>query len=803
MNHITMRDARSAMLFTYSILTTSCVLQSGALVSPNSEKCNDFSEQNSTLKECRLLWPEISCVVNVDLKNQDTSIEENLRFTFQFRVLNYVREEANLSESSSARDNELVKHHLSLEAITITKEPPSEDGYHSHNISRNASLPFLLKLVGYDGIRIESTFNSSCPVAQSHFRKTTLTGNRYARLPAVQVLPDINIAEVEFDNGLFSEKLRSLLIGPLHGKVRLLHLILSTGFKVNTSATLGNLGELGVEDLKVNGAQWPHLGRNTLPFTPRLFRLDVSNNGLEVIAEDSFERTPFLQSLNISNNKLLKLPSSLSRLKSLEVLDLSSNPSLQFNSSSETLRFLTNLKWLNLSHIPLKTFKSLGQFIQRGNYMELLGIQLINCDIVISEENLTTFDNMPSLVELDLSQNDLTKVPSQMFSKLKNLQTLRLASNRLSNISLNTSNLKNLELIDLTNNKITSIFNIKITGNVTEINLSDNTVLPWDSELCEIYFTSSNQWLKRLNLSYNLISYISESMIKSFSTLDFIDLGGNSFDCDNCNMVPFQTWLSENKTINILNLGCTENLKCGDLRHLSKNIIDVKVNATSCPAEDDTDWSLIVGVPLLVCAALILFTVIAVFGYRYEITYIRHLINIRRQRHFRDSQSIARFNAADRDWVMKELQPHLEQGAEKYRLCLHERDFALGSIIADNIVESMKDSRSTLVVLTPHFVKSQWCRWELEVANHKLFQDDREFLILVELKKLDRKTLPKHLAYMVETRTYLEWPKGQGTHTRAWGRLKYALGESLYQRRLRDRVKGKDVESNDDVQELE
>jgi protein toll len=64
-------------------------------------------------------------------------------------------------------------------------------------------------------------------------------------------------------------------------------------------------------------------------------------------------------------------------------------------------------------------------------------------------------------------------------------------------------------------------------------------------------------------------------------------------------------------------------------------------------------------------------------------------------------------SVADRDWVISELQPELEDGPEKYRLCLHERDFKLGSIIANNIVECMRNSRTTLVVLSPHFVRSQ------------------------------------------------------------------------------------------------
>jgi hypothetical protein len=72
------------------------------------------------------------------------------------------------------------------------------------------------------------------------------------------------------------------------------------------------------------------------------------------------------------------------------------------------------------------------------------------------------------------------------------------------------------------------------------------------------------------------------------------------------------------------------------------------------------------------------------------------------------------------------------------------------------------------------------------VANHKLFEDDRDFLVLVELKKLNRKAVPPHLSYLLDTRTYLEWPERPGHHRVTWRRLKDALGESLHQRRNRD-----------------
>jgi hypothetical protein len=55
------------------------------------------------------------------------------------------------------------------------------------------------------------------------------------------------------------------------------------------------------------------------------------------------------------------------------------------------------------------------------------------------------------------------------------------------------------------------------------------------------------------------------------------------------------------------------------------------------------DPVVVIGLPLLVVAALVLLTVIAIYGYRFEIAYVRHLVNIRRQRHIRENESIAHY----------------------------------------------------------------------------------------------------------------------------------------------------------------
>lgn len=67
------------------------------------------------------------------------------------------------------------------------------------------------------------------------------------------------------------------------------------------------------------------------------------------------------------------------------------------------------------------------------------------------------------------------------------------------------------------------------------------------------------------------------------------------------------------------------------------------------------------------------------------------------------------------------------------------------------------------------------------MANHRLFEGNRDFLILLELERLDAKAVPRHLRYLMDTRTYLEWPANGMTTSSAWRRLKTRLGTSIYQ----------------------
>ena len=48
--------------------------------------------------------------------------------------------------------------------------------------------------------------------------------------------------------------------------------------------------------------------------------------------------------------------------------------------------------------------------------------------------------------------------------------------------------------------------------------------------------------------------------------------------------------------------------------------------------------------------------------------------------------------------------------------CIADRDFTPGVSVLDNIVEAIPSSNKVILVLTDHFVSSQWCKYEADQA---------------------------------------------------------------------------------------
>lgn len=140
------------------------------------------------------------------------------------------------------------------------------------------------------------------------------------------------------------------------------------------------------------------------------------------------------------------------------------------------------------------------------------------------------------------------------------------------------------------------------------------------------------------------------------------------------------------------------------------------------------------------------------------------------------------YSEQNRNWVLTEFIPNVEK-RESINICLHERDFTVGSGILENIITCMDQSRCLLLLISSDFLQSQWCLFEMNLAQHRLLETRREKLILVLLEDIPEKRQPRTLKYLMRTKTYLKWPQNGGADEKVifWRRLKKAIISSRWE----------------------
>ena len=132
------------------------------------------------------------------------------------------------------------------------------------------------------------------------------------------------------------------------------------------------------------------------------------------------------------------------------------------------------------------------------------------------------------------------------------------------------------------------------------------------------------------------------------------------------------------------------------------------------------------------------------------------------------------YNKQDKRWVETVLQPKLEEEME-LKLCLHDRDFRLGDVISDQIIESIDTSRKTLFILSPSFVESNWCQYEVYMAQHRLFSSGKDVILLALLQPIPDKAINRTLKSLMETKTYAEWTDDVYGQKLFWAKLKQSV----------------------------
>ncbi|MCP4107686.1 MAG: AAA family ATPase [Desulfobacteraceae bacterium] len=171
-------------------------------------------------------------------------------------------------------------------------------------------------------------------------------------------------------------------------------------------------------------------------------QLDLSNKNFITLLDFEPEQLNNVTILNLSNNKLSSLPSSIGNFINLKQLII------QNNRLSLLPREIGNLKKLQILNLSNNQLTFLPPLV--GNFINLKQLIIQNNRLSLLPREI---GNLKNLHTLNLAGNNLEKLIKEI-EQLKNLKTFILDNNKLFNIPREIGNLTNLESLSLLNNNL-------------------------------------------------------------------------------------------------------------------------------------------------------------------------------------------------------------------------------------------------------------------------------------------------------------------------------------------------------------
>nr|UHH89781.1 TLR1B [Spheniscus humboldti] len=429
---------------------------------------------------------------------------------------------------------------------------------------------------------------------------------------------------------------------------------------------------------------------------------------------------------------------------------------------------------------------------------------------------------------LNFLKNDLTDLLFQNCDKLVQLDTLILQKNKfesLSKVSFMTSRMKLLQYLDMSNNLLShdaADVQCRWAESLTELDLSSN-------QLTDSVFECLPVNIKKLNLQNNQITSVAKGMAE-LKSLEELNLASNRLaDLPGCSGFMSLEFLNVEMNL-ILTPSADFFQSCLRVKELQAGHNPFKC---SCELQDFirlerqsgvklSDWpeAYVCEYPedlrgtqlkdfhltelacnttlLLVTALLLTLVLVAVVAFLCIYLDVPWYVQMTWQwtqtkrrawhNHPEEQETVLQFHAfisySERDslWVKNELIPNLEKGEGCVQLCQHERNFIPGKSIVENIINCIEKSYKSIFVLSPNFVQSEWCHYELYFSHHKLFSENSNSLILILLEPIPQYIVPARyhkLKALMAKRTYLEWPKERSKRALFWANLRAAISINL------------------------
>ena len=544
-----------------------------------------------------------------------------------------------------------------------------------------------------------------------------------------------------------------------------------------------------------------------------LYLMDLSYNALSKVSRDSFTYLANITSLTMSDCELVRYVQNANifqLLYGIKILDVSQNNFRDFkifsNASQDTLTKLESLnlsenRFLELTKFSKNGFPSLKKLFINGNKLPL---GTLPPDFVYQ---------LKSLKKLEFSDNILVRLNelsfhSETLEQLKIIRLTILSKSFSEGIFQNVTNLKYLALDGLNPHADVTTGYQRYLDQFISIQFQNLTMLRHLSlrymnilRLQSGMFHGTEQ-LIYLDLRHNSIDSIRDDTINYLCNLNLLDMSYNAIQSINRTNLPrvdhkltlklsYNEWLcdcsllwfrelmgktSENTTIDDDRV----NYRCASPSYMKGvKVMDFHPSKSCIIHPLKQLYYMMMYSSAAICFITLLFSNVYRFRWYVYYMYINTKARIRGYKALNDFEefkydAFVCYNNDDIDWVVHTLRPSLESD-HKLKLCIHDRDWLGGIDIVDNIQQSIGRSRKVVLIITNAFARSNWCQLELTMAQHRLFSEDRDNLILVMKEKILDCYMTPRLALQLKTQTYIEWDESEMGQKVFWKRLVKAI----------------------------
>nr|XP_022299599.1 toll-like receptor 6 isoform X2 [Crassostrea virginica] len=292
----------------------------------------------------------------------------------------------------------------------------------------------------------------------------------------------------------------------------------------------------------------------------------------------------------------------------------------------------------------------------------------------------------------------------------------------------------------------------------------------------------------RINLR-NQIQTLAESTRNNISLLKeqtniSLNLLNNPLRCD-CKTLDFLQWMVKERKLGKIRFPHFRDYACtkssADRKVLKFTNIEIQIEEL---IKQCSSYTTLV---FIIASLIILFLAVLSAGLIYRVRWkLRYFYYMTKSRYHGykavrgDNQSNLKYDAfvsyadEDRQFVLKMIS---KLGEKNIRLCIHHRDFVPGYDIAENIITAVNKSKKTIIILSPNYIKSSWCMYELHIAKmEEIYSREKEnvlFLVFYEAVPADK--IPLKIMDVINQKSYIEFPNDEYGNTVFWNRLGEAL----------------------------